>query len=90
MKDYVQAEKEIKEKPLRGPVEPIAQSCSSEKIDKILNSPDLQLKVSYKVPQCGAVKFVSNPTGGMEAPRDDFIVSIHCMIKVVCIWSSLL
>ena len=50
MKDYVQAEKEIIEKPLRGPVEPIAQSCSSDEIDKILNSPDLQLKVSYKVP----------------------------------------
>ena len=75
---YVQAEKEMKEKPHRGPVEPIAQSCSSDKIDKILNSPDLQLKVSYKVPECGAVKFVSsNPTGGMEAPSDDFIVSIH-------------
>ena len=79
MKDYVQAEKEMKEKPLRGPVEPIAQSCSSDEIDKILNSPDLQLKVSYKVPECGAVKYVSNPTGGMEAPRDDFIVSIHCI-----------
>ena len=82
MKDYVQAEKEMKEKPLRGPVEPIAQSCSSSEIDKILNSPDLQLKVSYKVPECGAVKFVSNPTGGMEAPRDDFIVSIHCIYLV--------
>ena len=82
MKDYVQAEKEMKEKPLRGPVEPIAQSCSSDEIDKILNSPDLQLKVSYKVPECGAVKYVSNPTGGMEAPRDDFIVSIYYIIEL--------
>ena len=74
MKDYVQAEKEVKEKPSRGPVEPIGGVCSSEKLDKVLNDPDVELKVSYKVPECEAVKFVSDkPTGGMEAPADDLV-----------------
>ena len=63
MKDYVQAEKEIIEKPLRGPIEPIAQSCSTDEIDKILNSPDLQLKVSYKVP---LIYYVSTFVGCLD------------------------
>ena len=75
MKDYVQAEKEVSpEKPPRGAVEPIAPICTSEKLDEVLSDPNVELKVSYKVPECEAVKFVSDkPAGGMEAPTDDMV-----------------
>ena len=72
MKDYVQAEKEAKERQPRGPVEPIGTVCSSDKLDEVLTKGDL--KVSYKVPECEAVKYVSDKTTGMELPPVDQVV----------------
>lgn len=60
---------ETKEKPPRGPVESIKGPCQSVKLDQIL-SENVELKVSYHVPDCEAIKYVSDKTTGMEAPVD--------------------
>ena len=87
MKDYVQAEKEIaQEKPPRGEVEPIAPICTSKKLDEVLSDPNLELKVSYKVPECEAVKYVSDkPAGGMEAFSDDLVLRLICFFIYIFI-----
>ena len=73
MEDYFPSKKKIsKEKPSRGALEPIAPICLSKKLDEVLNDPNL--KISYKMPEYEAVKFVSEKlAGGMEVPSVDLV-----------------
>ena len=52
-------------------MEPIGNACSSNNLDKVLNNENIELKVSYKVPESEGAKYVSEKTTGMELPIED-------------------
>ena len=74
MKNYVKESvidlTESPEKPkTREPGQPINEVCTSENLEKVLQDPKgVELKVSYKVPESEAAKYVSDKTTGMEIP----------------------
>ena len=73
MKNYVKESVidltgEDQERPkTRQPGQPINEVCASENLEKVLQE-GVELKVSYKVPESEAAKYVSDKTTGMEIP----------------------
>ena len=74
MKDYYPSATKEVDRPPRGPVEAIEGVCSSQILDEVLQDPNAELKVSYKVPESEAAKYVSVKTTGMEHPPEDLVI----------------
>ena len=78
MRSYVRDEIEILEgdpKPsTREPGQPIQEVCASQKLEQVLDDPNVELKVSYKIPESEAAKYVSEKTTGMEMPPEAHFV----------------
>ena len=77
MRNYVPEEIEILSSPdapprpsTREPGQPIQEVCASQKLEEVLHDPNVELKVSYKVPESEAAKYVSEKTTGMEMPPE--------------------
>ena len=60
------AKEEIKEEIKKEPRKPMNDVCSSVALDEFLQDPSAELKVSYSVPECESVKYVSDKTTGMD------------------------
>ena len=60
------AKEEIKEEIKKEPRKPMNDVCSSVALDEFLQDPSAELKVSYTVPECESVKYVSDKTTGMD------------------------
>lgn len=77
MRSYVRDEIDLTSSPdapprpsTREPGQPIQEVCASQKLEEVLDDPNVELKVSYKVPESEAAKYVSEKTTGMEMPPE--------------------
>ena len=74
----ITAKEEIKEEIKNEPRKQMNDVCSSVELDKFLQDPSAELKVSYSVPECESVKYVSDKTTGMDYNLEAQVKKKNC------------